>query len=75
MKRMLLRHYSREDLEAILALHRSAKTGLKIGISDSEEEADLRAIEQVYFKNGGEFLVGLLEGAIIAMGGFQLPAG
>jgi len=44
---------------------------LSMGISQQEEESDLRDIEQIYIKDGGEFLVGLLDGAVIAMGGFQ----
>ena len=76
MKSMRLVRYSPEYLEPMIALHRSArddlvKMGLTIGISESEEEADLRAIEQVYLQSGGEFLIGLLDGIVMAMGGFQ----
>ncbi len=77
MKSMQLVHYSPEYQESILELHRSEVASLKsivgpeIGIDQEEEEADLRAIEQVYLQSGGEFLVGLLDGAVIAMGGFM----
>jgi SAM-dependent methyltransferase len=46
-----------------------------MGISEEEEAADLRSIEQTYLVSGGEFLVGLLEGEVIAMGGFQRLSG
>jgi GNAT superfamily N-acetyltransferase len=77
MKSLQFTRYRPDYLEQILALHRSivseltANIGFPIGISQDEEEADLRTIEQTYLQNGGEFLVGLLEGEIIAMGGFR----
>lgn len=80
MKPMKLVRYLPEHLEPMLALHRSArlgleKLGLDIGISEHDEEADLKAIERIYFQNGGEFLIGLLDGVVIAMGGFQRLSG
>ena len=71
MTSMRLVRYRPEYQESIIELHRSAKDGLVIDISDYEEEADLRTIEQIYFQSGGEFLVALLGGVVIAMGGFQ----
>ena len=76
MKFMKLVRYQPEHFEPMLALHRSArlgleKLGLDIGMSEYGEEADLRAIERIYFQSGGEFLIGLLDGVVIAMGGFQ----
>ena len=76
MKTMQLVRSQPQYQEAMLELHRREKNdlttrlGLKVGISDDEEESDLRNIEQVYF-NGGEFLIGLLDGEVMAMGGFQ----
>jgi GNAT superfamily N-acetyltransferase len=71
MKSMKLVRYRPEYLESMLALHRSAKVDLAIGISQYDEEADLIAIEQIYINSGGEFLIWLLDGVVIAMGGFQ----
>jgi len=71
MKPMKLVRYRPEYREAIIELHHSAIGGLVTGIDQHDEEADLRDIEKVYFNDGGEFLVGLLEGRVIAMGGFQ----
>ena len=75
-KSMRLVRYRPEYQEPMIELHRSARDdlvrmGLTIGISESEEEADLRTIEQVYLQSGGEFLIGLLDGVVMAMGGFQ----
>lgn len=68
---MRLIRYEPEYRASILALHRSAMTGIPTGMSQHEEEADLLAIEQAYLRDGGEFLVGLLGSSVIAMGGFQ----
>ncbi len=35
-----------------------------------DEEADLRNVEEVYVRNG-EFLIGLLGGRVVGMGGFK----
>ncbi len=62
----------RPEYEApMLALHRSAIEGFALGMSREEDEADLMAIEQIYLRSGGEFLIGLLEERLVAMGGFQ----
>lgn len=71
MRHMQLVRYRPEHFESLLMLHRSAKDGLSIGISQYDEEADIRAIEQVYLQSGGEFIIGLLKGEVVAMGGFQ----
>jgi GNAT superfamily N-acetyltransferase len=59
----------------MLALHRSAITGFTLGMSQQEDEADLVAIEQVYLRDGGEFLVGFINERLVAMGGFKRLAG
>ena len=71
MKSMQLVRYRPDYFESMLELHRDAEDGLAIGINQHDEEADLRAIEQIYINSGGEFLIGLLDGVVIAMGGFQ----
>ena len=55
----------------MLALHRSAIVGFTLGMSQQEDEADLVAIEQVYLRDGGEFLVGFISERLVAMGGFK----
>ncbi len=52
---MRLIRYRDDHLEPMLAPHRSALVGIPLGMSQQEDEADLMAIEQVYFLGGGEF--------------------
>lgn len=68
---MRLIRYQPEHQEALLALHRSIVEGFHLGMSQQEDEADLMAIEQVYLRGAGEFLVGFVESRLIAMGGFR----
>ena len=73
---MRLTRYQLEYQEPMLALHCSAIDGFVLGMSRAEDEADLLAIEQVYLRDGGEFLVGFIGERLIAMGGFKrLPDG
>ena len=71
MRSLRLIRYQSEYQEQILELHRSAMDGFLTGISQHDEEADLMAVEQVYIGGGGEFLVGILDDRVVAMGGFQ----
>jgi GNAT superfamily N-acetyltransferase len=64
--------YRPEYQEQVLALHRSAMEGMTHGMTQQEEEADLLAIERIYLDDGGEFLIGLLDDEVVAMGGFKL---
>ena len=68
---MRLIRYHPEHQERVLALHRSAIEGFALGMSQQQDEADLLAIEDVYLRGGGEFLLGLVDAGLIAMGGFQ----
>lgn len=72
---MRLIRYQPEYREPMLALHRSAIEGFNLGMSQQEDEADLVAIEQVYLRDGGEFLVGFIGERLIAMGGFKRLSG
>jgi GNAT superfamily N-acetyltransferase len=63
--------YRPEYREPMLALHRSAIAGFTLGMSQQEDEADLMVIEQVYLRDGGEFLVGFINEKLVAMGGFK----
>jgi GNAT superfamily N-acetyltransferase len=40
-------------------------------MSQQEDEADLVTIEQVYLRDGGEFLIGFINERLVAMGGFK----
>ena len=77
MKSMELVQYLPKYFESMLTLHRSeknnitAKLGIDVGIADDKEEVDLWALENTYIQSGGDFLIGLLDSSVIAMGGFQ----
>ncbi len=68
---MHLIRYRREFQEPMLALHRSAIEGFVLGMSQEQDEADLLAVEEVYLRNRGEFLLGFIGGRLVAMGGFK----
>jgi hypothetical protein len=68
---MRLIRYQAEFQEPMLALHRSAMEGFAHGMSQQQEEADLTAIEAVYLRSRGEFLLGFVGERLVAMGGFE----
>jgi len=73
---MHLIRYRAEYQEPMLALHRSAIEGFSLGMSQQEDEADLVAVEEVYLRRRGEFLLGFIGERLVAMGGFKwLSAG
>lgn len=67
-----IRRYAPSDHHRVLELHEEAlrATGVYIEDVPAEVEADLRNIEGTYLETGGEFLVGVHAGKIVAMGGF-----
>ncbi|GLZ13583.1 hypothetical protein Acsp04_38180 [Actinomadura sp. NBRC 104425] len=70
--RLRLRRYRRGDHATVLALHREglAQVGLRPG-DGIYYEHDLFRMEEIYLRDGGEFLVGELDGEIVAMGGLR----
>jgi GNAT superfamily N-acetyltransferase len=68
---MRLIRYKPEFQEPMLVLHRSAIEGFTLGMSQQQDEADLLAIEEVYLRSRGEFLLGFLGERLVAMGGFK----
>jgi GNAT superfamily N-acetyltransferase len=68
---MRLVRFQSQHQAAMIALHRTAIEGFSLGMSPEEDEADLMAIENVYLRPGGEFLLGLVDDRLIAMGGFK----
>jgi ribosomal protein S18 acetylase RimI-like enzyme len=66
-----IRRYQSSDRDAVWKLHVAALEAVgtrRPGPWDN----DFQDIEGVYLKNRGEFLVGLIEGQIIAMGALRL---
>jgi GNAT superfamily N-acetyltransferase len=68
---MRLIRYQPEYKEPMLALHRSAIEGFALGMSQQQDEADLVAVEEIYLRSHGEFLLGFIGERLIAMGGFK----
>lgn len=68
-----IREYQPSDREAVLRLHHQAleETGTDIR---GDYFADLNDIDASYPQSGGAFLVGVLQGKMVAMGGY-LPRG
>lgn len=69
---MEFQRYSKDHQEALIRLHRSALVGISHGYSQEKEESDIRSIDSEYIMNGGEFLIGFMEGQLVAMGGFRI---
>jgi GNAT superfamily N-acetyltransferase len=68
---MHLIRYRPKFQEPMLVLHRSAIEGFILGMSQQQDEADLMAVEEVYLRSRGEFLLGFHGERLLAMGGFK----
>ena len=66
-----LRRYEPADRAAVAYLHVHAiqQAGAYLGRGPWDD--DVYAIEQVYLKNGGEFLIGECDGLLVAMGALK----
>ena len=63
------RLYESADRGAVRSVHDEALNDVGAHLGDGRWDSDLDAIESVYLQAGGEFLVGVLEGHVVAMGG------
>jgi len=68
---IVIRRYGPADREAVRNLHDDALRDVGAHLEDGGWDSDLDAIESVYLKGGGEFLVGTLEDQIVAMGALR----
>src|SRR5215212_7944994 len=68
---LFIRRYQAADQAAIWDLHVLGLHVVGVYISNSPWDTDLHDIEHVYLQNGGEFLVGLCEERIVAMGALK----
>src|SRR5437870_887208 len=68
---LAIRQYREDDQALVWSLHNEAleKTGAHAGKGPWDD--DLLEIRKCYIDSGGEFLVGTLEGEIIAMGALR----
>ena len=65
------RRYEPGDREAVRNLHDAALNDVGAHLGTGPWDADLDAIESVYLREGGEFLVGVLGGEVVAMGALR----
>ena len=63
-----IRRYESGDEIAVRRLHDVAMREAGIHLGDGPWYDDLREIQEVYLRGGGEFLVGTVEGEIVSMG-------
>jgi GNAT superfamily N-acetyltransferase len=68
---MKLRRYQQADHDEVWMLHKTALLEVGAYLGSGPWDDDLHQIEKVYFENQGEFLVGVCEGRIMAMGAFR----
>jgi ribosomal protein S18 acetylase RimI-like enzyme len=72
---LLIRRYEPKDHQAVWDLHNLALWKVGAHAGNGPWDDDLHKIEEVYLGNGGEFLVGLLDGKIVAMGAIRRVTG
>ncbi|MCT9094714.1 GNAT family N-acetyltransferase [Haloarchaeobius sp. HME9146] len=65
-----IRRYRPADHERVLALHEEAMRQVGSFV-EGAPDADLAKIESSYLDSGGEFLVGEVDGRLVAMGAFR----
>ena len=66
-----IRRYSPEDSDAVWALHFEGLDEMGANVGTGPWEDDLRDIQSAYFDSDGEFLVGTVDGQIVAMGALK----
>ncbi len=66
-----IRRYKDADRKDVWQLHNLALIDVSAHAGNGPWDEDLQAIDTVYLTGGGEFLVGLLEEQIVAMGGLK----
>jgi len=69
-----LRSFCDEDADAVWHLHDAALEDAGAHGGRGPWEDDLRDIRGTYLDSGGDFLVGLLDGELVAMGGLLIRA-
>jgi hypothetical protein len=68
---LILRRYESTDHPAVWELHKIALDAVGANAGNGPWNDDLRQIEAVYLQSGGDFLVGICEGRLVAMGALK----
>ncbi|MEK7532144.1 MAG: GNAT family N-acetyltransferase [Patescibacteria group bacterium] len=71
MSKLEIRPYTPTDSEAVIHLHNVALEAAGAHVGNGPWDSDLLNIKGVYLENNGAFLVGLLDGQIVAMGALR----
>lgn len=66
-----LRRFDDADADAVRELHDLALTDAGAHLGSGPWDEDLRSIRSSYLQDGGEFLVGWLDGRLVAMGALR----
>jgi GNAT superfamily N-acetyltransferase len=66
-----LRRFEDGDDEAVWKLHNLGLEGTGAHLGNGPWDDDLRSIPDSYLSDGGEFLVGVVEGRVVAMGALR----
>lgn len=69
--KLLIRRYREHDYEEVRALHHLALHQAGAHAGSGPWDDDLDTIPAVYRENGGEFLVGVSDGRVVAMGALK----
>ena len=68
---MRIRPYKVSDFDEVWALHNLALQDVGAHVGNGPWDDDLKKIDEVYQNNGGCFLVGIVEGRIVAIGALK----
>ncbi|MFC7442534.1 GNAT family N-acetyltransferase [Laceyella putida] len=68
---LTIRRYQPSDRSDVIALHYRSLPGTGANPGEGPWDDDLTKIEEVYLQSGGEFLVGVLDEQLIAMGAIK----
>jgi GNAT superfamily N-acetyltransferase len=66
-----VRRYEPGDKDAVRRLHDDALNEVGAHLGSGPWDEDLDEIEDVYLDSGGEFLVGIVDGEVVAMGALR----
>ncbi|NUC72168.1 GNAT family N-acetyltransferase [Haloterrigena sp. SYSU A558-1] len=69
---LTLRRYDLDDADRVWTVHERAMRAAPIEfVDDAPNDRPLRHVRDHYLEAGGEFLVGLVDDTVVAIGGFQ----
>lgn len=75
MTDLLIRQYQAEDKAVVWQLHELALDAVGTNLGPGPWNDDLEQIETVYLNGRGEFLLGEVDGRVVAMGAFRETSG